>query len=189
MADPRLIAQALMSGATADPYMQPYAQPRERQQSRIAQALMNSDARPEERATSAMRSTLYPGEETYFKANPNVAGMAADDDRIILNPYSSLTPQEKAFVALNEYARIVMRQEKMKPPPPTPGQLTAFQNSPYGDNPEALAATIIARMISGDPSAGVPTDEHRQFADDLRARLPAASAFMPSPPFQPGPPY
>ena len=41
-----------------------------------------------------VRPDLYEGEDKYFKENPHVAGMAAEDDRIIMNPYSKLTERE-----------------------------------------------------------------------------------------------
>jgi hypothetical protein len=34
----------------------------------------------------------YAGELDYFKNNPSVAGMATEDNKVILNPYSRLTP-------------------------------------------------------------------------------------------------
>lgn len=124
----------------------------------------------------AIRQNLFPGEDAYFRANPTVGGMMTDDDRIILNPHSTLSPQEKSSVATNEYARLLMRRGKMTPPAPTPEQRAAFRGTPYGADDAALSQTIIARILSGDPSAGRPTDEQRAFAERLGAQMPAAPA-------------
>ena len=35
-----------------------------------------------------VRKDLYAGEDKYFKNNPHVAGMAAEDDKIIINPWN-----------------------------------------------------------------------------------------------------
>jgi hypothetical protein len=60
--------------------------------------------------------TPYQSELDYFKANPTVAGMATEDNRVIINPYSNLTKDEKNSVFQNEKARIIMRtDEKAKP--------------------------------------------------------------------------
>ena len=77
------------------------------------------------------RTELYPGEIDFFKKNPNVSGMAAEDNAAILNPYSSLSDDEKQSVLLNEKARILMRVQNIKPTfSLTPGQKIKFKN--YG---------------------------------------------------------
>ena len=45
-----------------------------------------------------VRQDLYPGEDKYFKENPNVGGMMTEDNRVIINPYSKLTDKEKAII-------------------------------------------------------------------------------------------
>jgi len=42
---------------------------------------------------NSIRDKLYPGEDTYFKTNPHVSGMMAEDNRIIINPYSPPEPR------------------------------------------------------------------------------------------------
>lgn len=115
-----------------------------------------------------IRPDLYPGEDDYFKKNPNVTGMAAEDDRIIMNPYSKLTDQEKQAVMLNEAARVHMRSGLMPAPrfSLTPEQESAFAT--YGKSPEDRAATIAARILSNDPSALTPTPEQTQYVQELR---------------------
>lgn len=56
--------------------------------------------------------TPYQSELDYFKANPTVAGMATEDNRVIINPYSNLTKDEKNSVFQNEKARIIMRTDE-----------------------------------------------------------------------------
>ena len=73
---------------------------------------------------------VYPGEDTYFKDNPHVGGMAAEDDRIILNPYSKLSEKEKQAVMMNEAARVHMRRGMIEAPryDLSPEQSKAFAN-------------------------------------------------------------
>lgn len=116
-----------------------------------------------------LREQLYPGEETYFKANPNVAGMAAEDDRIILNPYSKLSPAEKSAVMMNEAARVHMRRGLVEAPrfDLTPEQEQAF--STYGDRKlDTMRQTLAARILSGDPSALTPTSDQLEYVKRLR---------------------
>ena len=42
-----------------------------------------------------IRTKLFSGEDEFFKNRPEVAGMAAEDDTIILNPYSKLSKKHK----------------------------------------------------------------------------------------------
>lgn len=118
--------------------------------------------------------TPETSELEYFKANPNVSGMAAEDDRIILNPYSKLSKAEKDAVALNEYGRIVMRTNPQFAPN---FKLTDEQNKFLGSNTYKDApkqdrlATIAARLLSGDPSAGIPTIDQLKFVNSLKEHI------------------
>ena len=114
----------------------------------------------------------YEGEDTYFKENPGVAGMAAADNRITLNPYSKLTPEQQQAVARNEAARLFMKSQKFKFDfDPTPEQRKAFQGTAYEKDEDALRATLVARILTNDPSAGVPTPRQKEWADQIRAQL------------------
>lgn len=106
----------------------------------------------------------------YFKNNPNVTGMATDDNRIILNPFSKLTDREKELVALNEAARIKMRTDANLAPnfELTPAQAEFLNSNIYKQaSDQDRKATIAARILTGDPSAGTPTEEQNQFVDRL----------------------
>ena len=107
---------------------------------------------------------LYPGEDEYFKANPNVGGMAADDQYVILNPYSKLSPQEKSAVHVNEASRLYMNKNGVPNVSLTRQQeqnlagLGSYANA----DPQYRKATILARILSGDKSGGIPTMEQSE---------------------------
>jgi len=113
-------------------------------------------------------------EESFFKKNPTVAGMAASDDNVVLNPYSKLKPKEQLSVFRNEFSRIIMRQDKKNRPDfkltneqKTNLKGTHYENASQQDRTE----TIAARQYSGDPSGGTPTDEQKKYTDKLRKRI------------------
>lgn len=112
----------------------------------------------------------YESELDYFKKNPNVAGMAAEDNKVILNPFSMRKPEEFQSVAINESARILMRQKKYTPKfELTPQQKAFLDTTTYRNAPEEeRKATIAARILSGDPSAGIPSNEQVLFATELK---------------------
>lgn len=116
----------------------------------------------------------YPSEDDYFKSNPSVAGMAAEDNQVVLNPYTGLTPQQQFAVYENELARIKMRSGGFKPD----FNLTPQQNQFLDSNTYATAgqddrrATIAARLFSGDSSAGQPTSEQLRFVQNKLMQTP-----------------
>lgn len=96
----------------------------------------------------------FPSEDQFFKKRTEVAGMAAEDGKIVLNPYSPLSDQQKSAVAKNEAIRLWMRDNKPDLPfDVTPDQARAFQGTEYAGNPQALKETIVARILTGDASA------------------------------------
>ena len=114
-----------------------------------------------------VRPDLYGGENTYFKENPHVAGMAAEDDKIIMNPYSKLTDREKQAVMMNEAARVHMRRNYDAPRfDLTEEQLAKLGK--YSQDVNDIKQTIAARILSGDPSAGQPTPEQLDYVQGLR---------------------
>ena len=105
----------------------------------------------------------YESETDYFKSNPNVAGMAAEDDAIVLNPFSKLDHNQKAAVMRNEASRIFMRRMKNRPAfNITDEQRKMFNN--YG-NEQDIRETIAGRIFSGDNSSGIPTQEQIDFVN------------------------
>ena len=115
----------------------------------------------------------FPSELEYFRNNLDVGGMATEDNKVILNPYTKLSPKEKQAVAMNESARIIMRQEQYAPNfELTEEQKKFLDSTTYkGASPQDRQATIAARIVSGDPSAGKPTKEQMQFVNRLRQTM------------------
>jgi hypothetical protein len=93
---------------------------------------------------------------------PEVAGMAAEDNTIILNPYSSLSKKQLGAVAENEALRLKMRQDKFVPDfEITPEQSKFFEGTEYAKDKPAMKQTILARIYSGDPSAKATTEQKK----------------------------
>jgi hypothetical protein len=118
----------------------------------------------------------YESELEFFEKNPGVSGMATEDNRVILNPYSDLSEQEREAVVLNERARLAIRNGAVEPPNfvLTPEQMAYFSRinngRPYG-NPQDIKETLAARILSGDPSAQKPTRAQLEYVDQLRQAL------------------
>lgn len=107
------------------------------------------------------RRDPYPSEKKWFTSDPKgmkTAGMAAEDDAVILNPNMKLSQQEQQSVLMNEAFRVLMRKYKFLNPSfqLTEGQQKSFKD--YGAE-EDQRATVAARLLSGDPSAGDPSPE------------------------------
>lgn len=114
----------------------------------------------------------FPGELTFFKERPEVAGMATEDDKIILNPYSELTPVEKEAVARNEALRIYMKQNNISPEfDLTKAQEKMFAGTEYEKDPIAAKQSILARILSGDPSAKDATLDQTLEAQKLQEQI------------------
>ena len=115
----------------------------------------------------------YAGELDYFKKNPSVAGMATEDNKVILNPYSNLKPEQYQSVAVNEASRILMRKPEFKPDFELTSQQKAFLDTTTYRNAteDERKATIAARLLSDDPSAGIPTAQQDAFVKTLKMQL------------------
>ena len=119
----------------------------------------------------------FPGEDAFFKSNPGVAGMAAEDGKITLNPYSTLSDTEKAAVAENEAIRLWMRDNDVVPDfSVSDAQRSIFAGTEYGkpENDKFLKQTIVARILSGDPSAQA-TSEQVAFAKKVKEQIAAGA--------------
>ena len=116
--------------------------------------------------------TPFDSELEFFKKNPNVTGMAAEDGRITLNPFSDIDLAGQKIVAVNEAARLLMRENKIKPDfDVTDDQRKDFKGTPYENDDDALKETILARAVSGDPSAGKLTARQKEWAKLVGAQL------------------
>lgn len=102
----------------------------------------------------------------FFKSNPLTSGMAAEDDRVVLNPFSELSDEERQGVVLNETSRIFMRTKDFRPEfSLTPRQMKQFES--YGTKQD-IRETIVGRILSGDPSISDATPQQVLFAGRLR---------------------
>jgi hypothetical protein len=114
----------------------------------------------------------YEGELEFFKKKPTVAGMATEDNKIILNPYSKNTPAEQQAVAKNEALRLFMDKTKFTPEfDLTDEQKEFFKGTAYANNASAARQTILARILTGDPSAKTVTPEQIKAAQELSAYI------------------
>ena len=116
----------------------------------------------------------YEGEADFFKSRPEVAGMATDDNAITLNPYSKNTPEQQKLVAKNEAIRQYLKENKISPAfNLTPEQETAFAETEYGKSKDKtpLKHSIIARILTGDSSAGNATQEQINEAKAIQQKL------------------
>lgn len=116
----------------------------------------------------------YKGELDYFNKNPKVAGMATEDGKVILNPYTGLKPEEYQSVATNEAARVLIKKDPSLKPDfeLTERQVSFLDSSTYRNaSDEDRKSTIAARLLSGDPSAAPATSEQTLYVQTLKRRL------------------
>ena len=120
----------------------------------------------------------YPSEVEWFRSNPTVGGYAAPDNKVVVNPFTTLSPEEIQGLIENESARIFMRQNYAARPTTQSFPLTEQQQQlPYPESAppqepqHALRSTVAARMLAGDPSAGTNTQAQEKFLEELRARM------------------
>lgn len=117
----------------------------------------------------------YDGEDKYFRKNLNVAGMAGEDGKVVLNPYSKNTKQQQQVVARNEAIRLWLRDNKVNPSfNITPEQAKQFADTDYGkpENKLHLKHTLIARWLTQDPTAGQMTQMQRKWVEWVNNKLP-----------------
>ena len=114
----------------------------------------------------------YQSEEEFFKRSPHVTGMAAEDGKIVLNPFSTLDDNARLSVARNEAARLFMREKGFQFDfTPDTHQRKAFAGTEYDGNDHALNSTILARAIAGDPSSGKLNQRQQEWVDWLIPQL------------------
>lgn len=119
-----------------------------------------------------LREELFDGEDSYFKGRPDVAGMAAEDGSVVLNPYSPLNADQKYAVYMNEAARLYMRKNGTPTFDLTESQSNYLNGNDYKSaSDDDRRATVIARILSGDSSISDPTDEQRFIAADIGKKM------------------
>ena len=112
----------------------------------------------------------FPSEMDYFNKNKNVTGMAAEENKIILNPYSNLNEQQKDAVIRNEATRILIRTGQIEKPnfDLTEEQNKALDNTTYKNaSDDDRRATIAARLFTGDTSGQNATEEQMSYIAKL----------------------
>ena len=114
----------------------------------------------------------YESEIKFFKDRPEVGGMATEDNKIILNPFTTLSPSEKSAVARNEAIRLYMRQNEIAPEfDLTKSQQKMFMGTEYEKDPVSAKQSILARILSGDPSAKDATLDQTLEAQRLQEQI------------------
>ena len=114
----------------------------------------------------------YESEINFFKDRPEVGGMATEDNKIILNPFSTLSPSERSAVAQNEAIRLYMRQNEIAPEfDLTKSQQKMFMGTEYEKDPVSAKQSILARILSGDPSAKDATLDQTLEAQRLQEQI------------------
>lgn len=131
-----------------------------------------------------------PWLNSWFKENPNVAGMMLskngedwipfDEDKykqayadgkkyVAINPYSNLSPEQQHAVVMNESFRQYLEDIGFVPtfdlsPEQRQARGTVFKDSPYNKYLDSYKKTLMARIFSGDNSFN-PTDEQKKMVE------------------------
>ena len=122
------------------------------------------------RPPNAFRRTPHSSEQQYFSKNPQVTGMLSEDNNVVINPNSSLQEQEKKSVVRNELFRMLANKNASPKFSLTPAQVQSLTSTGYHNLPEDVRRkTIAARIASGDPSGGNPTQEQLQYIQQMLA--------------------
>ena len=119
---------------------------------------------PKQVAVTQQTSTRPPfaGEQKFFDRS-GVPAYAADDGSVVFDKYNP-------YLDVNESARQMMRSGTpyLGRVPMIDAQAGQF-DGPYGDNTEHGQHSMIARVMSGDPSAMQPTDAQKLAAERMFA--------------------
>jgi len=109
-------------------------------------------------------------QELFFRSNPNVGGMANfGAGTVSANPYSTLPKQSQDAVMQNERARLLMQAFGRPGFKLTPEQKDRFAS--YSPNPRDRKDTVMARLLTGDPSAGQPSVQQQDVMSQIQPFL------------------
>lgn len=89
---------------------------------------------------------------------------------VMVNPFSKLTKEQQSYLIDNERIRHFMDEKKYDPPfKPTQKQASFFTGTEYGkpENEKFLKQTLVARIITGDETAGDVTPEQSKEASRI----------------------
>jgi hypothetical protein len=114
----------------------------------------------------------FPSELDFFKRS-GVPAYSSEDGAVVFNPFVQLSPEQRRSLEMNEAARVWMSRNPLKPNfALNPSQQSALRGTHYESASEDdRRATIAARLLSGDPSAGQPTAEQDAFVKRLRQAM------------------
>jgi len=117
----------------------------------------------------------HPSELKFFKQNKQIPAMMTEDGTVAENPYAEkpngkkFSPKELAAVQMNEKIRVWLKRNNVELDfKLTPGQQKQFKT--YGE-PLDMRHTIIARILTGDPSAGTATPEQQAIAQQIEKEI------------------
>ncbi len=114
----------------------------------------------------------FKGELDFFRKRPEVAGMATEDNKIIINPFSSLSKKELNAVARNEAIRLYLKENKVKPNfELTEEQQKMFSGTEYEKDPLSAKQSILARILTNDPSAKDATLDQTIMAQKIKDQI------------------
>lgn len=127
---------------------------------------------------------IRPNEDEFFKTRTDVAGMATDDNHIIVNPYHKAVnsnPQNREGLINLEGARLFLRNNNYTAddlPDLTPEQRGFLMKLPapkgqktpgYSDKEVDLRSTAISRFVGNDMAFPPPSEEQKAFVEKLRS--------------------
>jgi len=130
----------------------------------LSQVLGQQDQPAQQPPFGRVRNT-YASEESFFKSNPGVAGMATEDQAVVLNPLRNFTANELDSVVRNERVRLLISSGKIPKPTFEPSKSQRKALGGYSGSSDDFLATIAARAASGDPSIGSVTNQQKAYVD------------------------
>jgi len=112
----------------------------------------------------------WPAEVTWLRQNINISGYADISGSVVVNPFFMGKPSALSAVLLNEAVRVfIWRRRRLAPMLAlTPIQRRNFGK--YGKKRDQID-TVLARLVTADPSAGVPNLSQRRVVIVLNKAL------------------
>lgn len=107
-------------------------------------------------------------ELAFFRSRPEVAGYAADDNKVVINPFSSLSSEELDAVRRNERVRLFLDETKHDLTFNVEQHQHDFlQGTEYSGQTKELRQTIIGRILSGDDTLSPYSVDQRNAATNV----------------------
>ena len=125
----------------------------------------------------SLRRDPSASEASFFKKNPEVSGFASEDGMIVLNPHRKFTDEEEMSLLVNKASRLAIRRAPRSLAFPITQQQQGMFNDfaargvPGERSGQDIRETILARLVAGDPSAGIPNKPQVTEANRFRTEL------------------